>query len=105
LLGPWRRLAQSPPGIYGTEITIGSTNFFPHTDALHPKIGMLTNVMERSLEVGKTVDVVKHILAIAERERRKRALKKAPDQPSPRPVALGKNQEQCLKKGSNPWTR
>jgi hypothetical protein len=44
-------------------------------------MGMLTNVMERSREVGKTVDVVQHILAIAERERRKRALKKAPDQP------------------------
>ena len=36
---------------------------------------MLTNVMERSREVKKTVDVVQHILAIAERERRKRALK------------------------------
>jgi hypothetical protein len=61
--------------------------------------------MERSLEVGKTVDVVKHILAIAERERRKRQLKESLNQSSPRPVALGKNQDQCLKKGSNPWTR
>ena len=53
---------------------------------------MLTNVMERSREVKKTVDVVKHILAIAERERRKRQLKESPNQSSPRPVALGKTQ-------------
>jgi len=65
---------------------------------------MLRAVMERSLEVGKTVDVVKHILAIAERERRKRALKKAPDQPSPRPVALNAGQDLHQRREDKSWT-
>jgi hypothetical protein len=52
---------------------------------------MLRAVMERSREVGKTVDVVKHILAIAERERRKRALKEQPGQTQPVQTTLGKD--------------
>jgi hypothetical protein len=54
---------------------------------------MFTNVMERSREVKKTVDVVQHILAIAERERRKRALKKTPDQTPSRPALLDAEQK------------
>jgi len=60
---------------------------------------MLRAVMERSREVEKTVDVVKHILAIAERERRKRALKKAPDQPSPLPALLDAEQKIYTRQG------
>ena len=68
-------------------------------------MGMLTNVMERSREVGKTVDVVKHILAIAEREQRKRALKKTPSETSPRPVALNAGQDLPQRRGDKSWTR
>ena len=66
---------------------------------------MLRAVMERSLEVKKTVDVVQHILAIAERERRKRALKKAPSETSPRPVALNAGQDLHQRRGDKSWTR
>jgi len=54
---------------------------------------MLRAVMERSREVKKTVDVVKHILAIAERERRKRQLKESPNQSSPLPALLDAEQK------------
>jgi len=54
---------------------------------------MLRAVMERSREVKKTVDVVKHILAIAERESRKSALKKAPSETSPLPALLDAEQK------------
>jgi hypothetical protein len=64
---------------------------------------MLIKVIELSLE-GETVDAVKHILAIAERERRKRALKEAPGQPPSLSTLPGKDQDQHLKKGSKPWT-
>ena len=66
---------------------------------------MLTNVMERSLEGGNTVDVVKHILAIAERERRKRQLKESPNQSSPRPVALNAGQDLHQRREDKSWTR
>jgi hypothetical protein len=51
------------------------------------------------------VDAVQHILAIAERERRKRALKETPGQRPSLPTPLGKDQNQHLEKGSKPWTR
>jgi hypothetical protein len=45
------------------------------------------------------VDAVQRILAIAERERRKRAVKEAPDQTPSLSTPLGKDQDQYLKKG------
>ena len=68
-------------------------------------MGMLRAVMERSREVKKTVDVVQHILAIAERERRKRQLKESPNQPSPRPVALNAGQDLHQRREDKSWTR
>jgi hypothetical protein len=51
------------------------------------------------------VDAVQHILAIAERERRKRAQKEAPGQLPSRSTLPGKDPDQHLKKGNTPWTR
>jgi hypothetical protein len=61
-------------------------------------MGMLTEVMKLSLE-GKTVDAVQHILAIAEREWRKRALKEASSQLPSLSTPLGKDQDPRLEKG------
>jgi hypothetical protein len=61
--------------------------------------------MKRPLEGGKTVDAVPHILAIAERERRKRAQQEAPSQLPSRSTLPGKDPDQHLKKGNTPWTR
>jgi hypothetical protein len=74
-----------------------------HPDTAPRREAMLRAVLKLSLE-GKTVDAVKHILAIAERERRKRALKEAPGQPPPLSTPLDKDQDQHLEKGSKPWT-
>ena len=70
----------------------------PPTEAFQPRMGMLTEVMKLSLE-GKTVDAVQHILAIAERERRKRALKEASGQLPSLSTPLGKDQDPRLEKG------
>jgi hypothetical protein len=61
--------------------------------------------MERSLKGGKTVDAVQHILAIAKREQRKRALKEAPSQLPSGSTLLDKDPDQHLKKGNKPWTQ
>jgi hypothetical protein len=62
---------------------------------------MLRAVVELSLEGGKTVDAVQHILAIAERERRKRAQKEAPSQLPSLSTPLGEDQDQHLKREVN----
>jgi hypothetical protein len=74
-----------------------------HSDTVPRGKAMLRAVIKLSLEE-KIVDAVKHILAIAERERRKRALKEVPGQPPSLLTLPGKDQDQHLKKGSKPWT-
>jgi hypothetical protein len=66
---------------------------------------MLRTVIELLLEGGETVDAVQHILAIAERERRKRAQKEAPDQAPSRPAALNAGQDLPQKREDKSWTR
>jgi hypothetical protein len=54
---------------------------------------------------GKTVDAVQRILAIAERERRKRAVKEESNKPSPRAVAPDTGQYLHQRKENKSWTR
>jgi hypothetical protein len=51
------------------------------------------------------MDAVQHILAIAERERRKRALKEEANKPSLQTVVLDARQNPHQRKENKSWTR
>jgi hypothetical protein len=57
----------------------------------------------QTITKGETVDAVQHILAIAERERRKRALKEESGQTQPPQIVLDK--EQTYFPREKPWTQ